>query len=180
MISSRALLACVIFVNLLASVAIAGEADREDLAGANVVVTIRMGTIEDANKTTLSTSRVVAVHGGGEVELMSGLRVPIAVTSFQASTPPSGEIVPMTSYTYQNVGFTAQIRVWVRDDGRIDLRAEIEQSNVVGGGDPASPWIETDHQKVRAVLTENTPLEIMRIEDVDGRTTFYEIEADVL
>ena len=62
----------------------------------------------------------------------------------------------------------------MRDQIKSEGRASID------GTEPGSPWIETDHQRISAVLTEGSILEITRMEDANGDTVYYEVEADIL
>ena len=145
----------------------------------NVLVTITMGKINGGEKRSEESYQLIVVGGGETAEVMRGDRIPIPVTTFQVASPPR-EIVPMTSYTYQNVGFTAEVRAWVNGDGRITLAAEIEDSHLAASAAKnPQPKITTSQQRIRAVFEEGKPLQIVRYDQGSG-SRYLEIEAEIL
>jgi len=153
-----------------------------EVSESNILVTIRLGEMDGAARVPVKTYQLVAQTGGHPVELMSGSRVPIPVTKFQTSTPPDGEIIPITSYVYQNVGFTVEIEVRLTEAGKIELHAEIEDSRVAswGAAPGEQPVISAGQQNIHALLTAGEPLQILRVDDSETGSSYLEIEADIL
>jgi general secretion pathway protein D len=92
------------------------------------------------------------VTEGEKAEILIGQRIPIPTTSFNTGSTVGGNIVPMTSYTYQNVGITLQLEPRVHHNKEITLKTEVEVSSVAGyvnvlGGGAAQPIIGTRNIK---------------------------------
>ncbi len=90
----------------------------------------------------------VRVSEGEKAEILIGDRVPIPTTSFNTSQTVGGNIVPITSFTYQNVGITLQIEPRVHHNQEVTLKIQVEVSQVTGAvssgeGAPAQPIIGT-------------------------------------
>jgi hypothetical protein len=183
MLRYRRALSVLVVSALLVGGAATMAAESKDRSPDNVLVTIRAGHIEGGKKTVDQTYTMVTSPGGQRVRFMKGMRLPIAVTRFQASTPPNREIVPMTSYTYQDIGFIAEVETKIEtrpgESPRIHLAAEIERSKVVDHPANGSPTIATEHQSVRTVVLDGSSLEVLRIEEAGGKTVYYEIEASI-
>jgi general secretion pathway protein D len=90
-------------------------------------------------------TRVIAkpqlrVSEGEQAEILIGDRVPIPTTSFNTSQTVGGNIVPLTSFTYQNVGITVQIEPRVHHNKEVTLKVQVEISQLgapvesAGGG----------------------------------------------
>jgi general secretion pathway protein D len=69
---------------------------------------------------------------GREGEIVIANRVPIPNTSFNSSQTVGGNIVPITSFTYQNVGITLQIEPRVHHNKEVTLKVQVEVSNLAG------------------------------------------------
>jgi general secretion pathway protein D len=72
------------------------------------------------------------VTEGEKAQVLIGNRVPIPTTSFNTSQTIGGNIVPITSFTYQNVGITVQVEPRVHHNQEITLTVSVEISNVSG------------------------------------------------
>ena len=59
-------------------------------------------------------------------------RVPIPVTSFNTANTVGGNIVPLTSFQYQDVGITIEIKPRVHHNNEISLEIRVEVSNLAG------------------------------------------------
>ncbi len=96
----------------------------------------------------------IRVTEGEKAEVLIGDRVPIPTTSFNTSQTVGGNIVPITSFTYQNVGITVQIEARVHHNKEITLTVQVEVSQVTGnietGGGQAQPIIGT--RQIQSVL----------------------------
>ncbi|HZN55331.1 MAG TPA: secretin N-terminal domain-containing protein [Candidatus Polarisedimenticolaceae bacterium] len=72
------------------------------------------------------------VSEGEKAEIVIANRVPIPNTSFNSSQTVGGNIVPITSFTYQNVGITLQIEPRVHHNKEVTLKVQVEVSNLAG------------------------------------------------
>ncbi len=67
-----------------------------------------------------------------EANFRVGDRVPVPVTSFNTANTAGSNIVPITSYQYQNVGIEISITPRVHHNEEVSLDLSIEVSNVAG------------------------------------------------
>ena len=74
----------------------------------------------------------IRVSEGEKAEIIIADRVPIPNTSFNTSQTVGGNIVPITSFTYQNVGITLQIEPRVHHNKEVTLKVQVEISNLAG------------------------------------------------
>ena len=138
----------------------------------NVLLTVRMGKIEENKRVDVKSYDLVVVSGGLGSRLLSGARVPF---------PTSGEDDGDTGkWVYQNIGFTTEVHVWVTDDGRIKLIATLEDSRVESGKDGMPPSVETRQLSINAMLTPGKALVVGRVEGIRDRSGFVEVEAKIL
>ena len=72
------------------------------------------------------------VSEGEKAEIVIANRVPIPNTSFNSSQTVGGNIVPITSFTYQNVGITLQLEPRVHHNKEVTLKVQVEVSNLAG------------------------------------------------
>ncbi len=72
------------------------------------------------------------VSEGEKAEIVIANRIPIPNTSFNSSQTVGGNIVPITSFTYQNVGITLKIEPRVHHNKEVSLKVELEVSNLAG------------------------------------------------
>ena len=173
-------LACVMAAMVLGSVGPAVMADDQDSTQGsefpNVLITFTVGRIDSGGDVPLKSYSLLTSGNGERTEMMTGARVPIPVT--RATADPAN---PVTSFNYQNVGFTAVVEARVLSSGKIKLAGSIEDSSLApaahsGGG----PIIQTLQQQLTAILDDGTPLRINSVEETDTRSLYIEIKADVL
>ncbi len=74
----------------------------------------------------------IRVSEGEKAEIVIANRIPIPNTSFNSSQTVGGNIVPITSFTYQNVGITLQIEPRVHHNKEVTLKVQVEVSNLAG------------------------------------------------
>ncbi len=72
------------------------------------------------------------ISEGEKAKLVIGDRVPIPVTSFNTANTVGGNIVPITSFQYQDVGITIQIEPRVHHNREVTLKLSVEVSQVSG------------------------------------------------
>lgn len=88
------------------------------------------------------------ISEGEQARLVIGDRVPIPVTSFNTANTVGGNIVPITSFQYQDVGITIDIEPRVHHNKEVTLNLTVEVSQVTGqvsagGNQAAQPIIGT-------------------------------------
>jgi len=69
---------------------------------------------------------------GERARAVIGDRVPIPVTSFNTANTVGSNIVPVTSFQYQDVGITIEIEPRVHHNKEITLQVRVEVSNISG------------------------------------------------
>ena len=156
--------------------AIAGEPGPDT----NVLITFSVGSSEDGRDAVLKTYEMVVNANGHHVEMSTGARVPIPTTSFKVSDDGTRVAAPVTSYTYQQIGFSAKINAKFNEDGSIQVRGRVEDSSLTGN--PAAdgrPFIQSMQQNISATLTNGKPLRISRVDEYT-RSFFIEIKAERL
>jgi general secretion pathway protein D len=67
---------------------------------------------------------------GEKANLVIGDKIPIPLTSFNTSNTVGGSIVPITSFTYQDVGIKIEIEPRVHHNQEITLKVKIDVSNL--------------------------------------------------
>jgi len=88
------------------------------------------------------------ISEGEKAKLVIGDRVPIPVTSFNTANTVGGNIVPITSFQYQDVGITINIEPRVHHNKEVTLKLTVVVSQVSGqvsggSGQAAQPIIGT-------------------------------------
>ncbi|HXV77111.1 MAG TPA: secretin N-terminal domain-containing protein, partial [Candidatus Polarisedimenticolaceae bacterium] len=97
-----------------------------------VIPTVTLDFLKTDSSTKFLAKPQLRVSEGERAEILIGDRVPIPTTSFNTSQTVGGNIVPITSFTYQNVGITVQIEPRVHHNKEITLRVSVEASQVTG------------------------------------------------
>ncbi|NJL28604.1 MAG: hypothetical protein HC897_12300 [Thermoanaerobaculia bacterium] len=87
------------------------------------------------------------ISEGKKASLTIGQRVPIPTTSFNTSNTAGSNIVPVTSFQYQDVGIKIEIEPRVHHNDEVSLSVSVEVSNidgqVPGSGGQSQPIIGT-------------------------------------
>ena len=145
--------------------------------GTNVLLTVRLGRLEDGKRTEVQSYNLVVVSGGPSSTLLSGARVPFPTHAGDGDDDAGAKV----HYVYQNIGFTTEAHAWVLPDGRIKLIASLENSFVQKPEDATEPpHVETRQLSVNAILKPGKAMEVTRIEGIRDSSGFVEIEANVL
>jgi general secretion pathway protein D len=120
------------------------------------------------------------VTEGEKAEILIGQRVPIPTTSFNTSINTggiSGSVVPITSFTYQNVGITVQLEPRVHHNKEVTLKMEVEISSLAGSvsvsGGTSQPIIGTRNIKTVIRLRDgetNLLAGLIKRDDSDTRS----------
>jgi hypothetical protein len=168
----RATLLVLLCAALLAAPALA----QAPPAGENIQLTIGVAVERDGKPEQAKTFSLVC-RAGDAAKLVVGNRVPIPATTF--NTGPEKESTPVTSFSYQNVGFIAGMKCDRLKDGRIAVQGSCEDSSLRGPapGAPGQPIVTTFSQELNVVLVPGKPLTVARFSDLKGVTTSLTIEA---
>ena len=173
-------LLCVSLVLLATQLAVAH--DEPEQPGPNVRVTVTIGEVDGDGRSTEKSYQLIVHPGNRGTELLTGWRVPIPTTTIPKPSGENGD-GPITSFTYQNVGMTAQVRAWMVDEKRVRIGGSIEVSAVslgVPGKPHDAPRIGTFSQQFQAVFTDGKPLRVAAVPDPDGGSRYIELQADLL
>ncbi len=94
------------------------------------------GVLLDFLKTDSDTKVIskpqLRVSEGEKAEIHIGDRVPIPTTTFNTSQTIGGNIVPLTSFTYQNVGIELSIEPRVHHNKEVTLKVKVKVSSLAG------------------------------------------------
>jgi len=167
------LLGCALMALLLAA-APASRAQAEPAAEegmANIMVTFRIGKLEDGKRVEIKSYDLVVADGMHGSRLLSGARMPFPAVEGE------GE---MQTFVYQNIGFVTSIEARIIGKNRILLRGELEDSRVREGDEEDRPVVETRQLSVNVVLSDGVPLSLTRVEGVSDHPGYVEVEASIL
>ena len=96
------------------------------------IPSVTLNFLKSDSETRAIAKPQLRVTEGEKAEILIGDRVPIPTTSFNSSQTIGGNIVPITSFTYQNVGITVQVEPRVHHNQEVTLKVSVEVSQVTG------------------------------------------------
>jgi hypothetical protein len=97
----------------------------------------------DGAKRISSIPYTLAINANGtEVQLNMGTDVAVPSTAFAPVANPETKAQPLVSYNYRSVGTQIQARATTTDDGRFDVRLDIDDSSVYTNPTPAGSGIQ--------------------------------------
>jgi len=103
--------------------------------------------VKSSSDAQLLAKPQVRVTDGEQVKLRIGDQVPIPVTSFNSSQTVGGNIVPVTSFQYKDVGINIDLEPRVHHNKEVTLKLSIEVSQITNyqdaGGGQRQPVIGT-------------------------------------
>lgn len=97
--------------------------------------------IRTDSDTRVLTRPQVRVTDGEKVMVHMGDQVPIPNTSFNTSTTSGSNIVPVTSYTYQDTGIQVQLEPRIHNNREVTLKLRTEISTVSSVSSEGQPTI---------------------------------------
>lgn len=119
----------------------------------------------------------IRISEGEKGKVHIGDRVPIPVTSFNSAQTSGGNIIPITSFQYQDVGIKIDIEPRVHHNKEVTLKLQIEVSQITGyqdgGGGQKQPIIgtRTIESTIRLKDGETNFLAgLIRTDEVQGET----------
>jgi type II secretory pathway component GspD/PulD (secretin) len=142
-----------------------------------VIPTVILDFLRTDGDTRVIAKPQLRVTEGEQAEILIGDRVPIPTTSFNTSQTIGGNIVPLTSFTYQNVGITVQIEARVHHNKEVTLKVQVEISQlgtpIETSGGQSQPTIGT--RQIQTVIRlrdgeTNILAGLIASEDVNSRS----------
>ena len=103
------------------------------------------------------------ISEGQKAQLVIGDRVPIPTTTFNTGTTVGGNIVPVTSFQYQDVGIKIEVEPRVHHNKEVTLKLTIEVSNLNG-------FVEVQAGQRQPIIGTRTIASSIRLKD--GETNF--------
>jgi len=88
--------------------------------------------IKDNTDAELLAKPQLRIAEGQKAQLLIGDKVPIPVTSFNTSNISGSNVVPVTSYQYQDVGIKIEVEPRVHHNKEVTLKLMTEVSNING------------------------------------------------
>ncbi|MEM7483129.1 MAG: secretin N-terminal domain-containing protein [Acidobacteriota bacterium] len=119
--------------------------------------------IKQSSSAQLLARPQLRITEGEKARLVIGDRVPIPVTSFNTANTVGGNIVPITSFQYQEVGITIEIEPRVHHNKEVTLKVRVEVSNING-------FIEGSGGQQQPRIGTRTIDSVIRLQD--GETNF--------
>jgi hypothetical protein len=160
----------------LACTTLAASESNLVLTDANVLVTITVDEDEGHER----DYRLVARGDSSDSRLLTGWRVPIPSSSFHGQDTPAKLV---KSYTYQNVGMTAQLRVTALPGRQLALSGAIEVSaakEALAATGEDAPTIGTFDQRFNVLLDDGKPLTLAQVSNPEGGTLTIRLRAELL
>lgn len=103
--------------------------------------------LKNSSDAELLASPQIRISDGEQATLHIGDRIPIPVTSFNTSQTVGGNIVPLTSFQYQDIGIRLDLEPRIHHNKEISLQLQVEVSDlngfVEGSGGQNQPIIGT-------------------------------------
>lgn len=125
------------------------------------------------------TIRMSGVDGRA-TDFSSGRRVPFPTSTNAASTADS-EMVPVTSYSYQDVGLSVRLHGDVLDDGRVRVAGRIGISGLTGTAESSSrpPQVDSFDHDFHALVADGVETTVAEIPDNAGGVRVVTLTVEV-
>jgi general secretion pathway protein D len=120
--------------------------------------------IKDNSDAELLAKPQLRIAEGQKAQLLIGDRVPIPVSSFNTSNVSGSNVVPITSYQYQDIGIKIEVEPRVHHNKEVTLKLMTEVSNIAG----YAPT--TQGQQPQPIIGTRTISSNIRLRD--GETNF--------
>jgi len=123
-----------------------------------VIPSVILDFLKSDSETKLIAKPQLRVAEGEEASILIGDRVPIPTTTFNTSNTIGSSVVPITSFTYQNVGITVRVNPRVHHNKEVTLQVEVEISQLSG-------QVETAAGQNQPVIGTRTITTVIRLRD---------------
>jgi general secretion pathway protein D len=151
--------------------------DIDDLTSNNWALTIPnfiYNFVKSNTEAQLLAKPQLRISEGEKATLLIGERVPVPTTTFNTSNTVGGNIVPLTTFQYTDVGIQIELEPRVHHNKEITLKVKVEVSNisnfVEGTGGQRQPVIGTRRIESTIRLKDgetNFLAGLIRTEDID-------------
>ncbi len=88
--------------------------------------------VKTSSEAQLLANPQIRISDGEQANLVIGDRVPIPVTTFNSAQTVGSNIVPITSFQYQDIGIRLEIEPRIHHNREITLNIQVEVANVAG------------------------------------------------
>jgi general secretion pathway protein D len=115
--------------------------DLSNISRENVFVnvpSVTINLIKSSGKASVLAQPQLRITEGEKASLHLGERVPIPVTSFNTSNTVGGNVVPITSFQYQDIGIKIEVEPRVHHNREVTLKLTVEVSQL-GDTVPVGP-----------------------------------------
>jgi general secretion pathway protein D len=123
-----------------------------------VIPSVILDFLKTDSETKLIAKPQLRVAEGEEASILIGDRVPIPTTTFNTSNTIGSSVVPITSFTYQNVGITVRVNPRVHHNKEVTLQVEVEISQLSGE-------VQTSAGQSQPVIGTRTIQTVIRLRD---------------
>ncbi len=107
------------------------------------VPNVLINLVKSSSDATSLAQPKMRITEGEKGQLHIGTRTPIPTTTFNTANTIGGNVVPITSYQYQDVGIKIEVEPRVHHNREITLKVRVEVSNIAGYNDDGQPIIGT-------------------------------------
>ncbi len=119
--------------------------------------------VKNSSEAQLLASPQVRISDGEKAAFHIGDRVPIPVTTFNTAQTVGGNIVPVTSFQYQDIGIRLDIEPRLHHNKEVTLKVKVEVSNLAG----TVPGSQGQSQPIIGTRTIESTIRLK-----DGETNF--------
>jgi general secretion pathway protein D len=123
-----------------------------------VIPSVILDFLKSDSDSKLIAKPQLRVAEGEEASILIGDRVPIPTTTFNTSNTIGSSVVPITSFTYQNVGITVRVKPRVHHNKEVTLQVEVEISRLSG-------TVETSAGQRQPIIGTRTITTVIRLRD---------------
>lgn len=176
--SKRGSLVLIVLAAVVGTVFPLVASDDEAPGGDNVMITVRILDEKPGGETVDHSYRVLSLDGRS-AELLTGWRYPIPTSEATAAA----NVSEVTSFSYQNVGVSANIDTRIIEQDRIQLRGVVEISDVEPGptfAGRAAPKLGTFRHRFHVVLADGASQLISQVPKPGGGSASLELTAQIL
>jgi hypothetical protein len=165
-------------ISLAASPPLLAEVARPGDEGANVQLTL---TVIDTTADGVTSEHSVSALAldGRSAQLRTGWKLPIPETTFNTAMPAAGEVVPVTRFSYQDVGLYASLqgRRLEGERVRVSGRVEISAVDEAASASTPAPRLGTFRHDFEVVLLDGVGATVAEVTKPHGGSLLLSISA---
>jgi hypothetical protein len=150
--------------------------------GSNVRFTLTIVNSGPGREASERSVHALALDGR-TTRLLTGWRLPIPTTTFNTSTSVGSDVVPVTSYQYQDVGVAVRLEGRIVAERRIRVRGKAEVSSVEDASPsptpPSTPSIGTFDHEFEIILDDGVESKLVEVPRPDGGSIGLRLAAEI-